>query len=430
VNKGAQAIEGATAGLPAAKALNIGGRAALEGASAAGITGLQTGGDPEAMRNAAIAAGGTSAALGAAGAAMPAVKRGVSEVLGKTTGAGSTAIREAMESPSPEFTAAMRKNVNEMDILADLKGALRNVRSKRAADYRAALSQVAQNTRPLDASPLRRELLSALDDYGIRVSPEGRDLILNSTARIDPTDVLDFSRSRLSDAASQNDVKKITGDIVSWGLHPEDNTPLGLDTLKQRIGNEYSETGDARAFVDRLRSQTRQILSRVPAYNEMTKGYETASRFLDQLKDLSLDSKNPGTAIRKMTTVLNQNNDYRQMLIDALDQYTTHDLKGQVAGNALSKWMPRGIMGPATGISIIAGLAKGIITPHAAATLMLTSPRLMGETLSAMTQLRPILSGAAAVAPSVAATTQRMSDVQQPSTAQRLGQSIAQQPNQ
>jgi hypothetical protein len=49
-------------------ALRIGGRAALEGAAAAGVAGVQTGGDTEAMKDAALTAGGTTAALGAVAA--------------------------------------------------------------------------------------------------------------------------------------------------------------------------------------------------------------------------------------------------------------------------------------------------------------------------------------------------------------------------
>jgi hypothetical protein len=66
IGKGAKAIEAATAGMRAAKALNLGARMGLEAASAAGVTGLQTGGDPEAMRQAALTAGVTTGALGAA----------------------------------------------------------------------------------------------------------------------------------------------------------------------------------------------------------------------------------------------------------------------------------------------------------------------------------------------------------------------------
>lgn len=61
VSRGIKAVEAATK-LPIARAL---GRAVLEAAGAAGVTGVQTGGDPKAMATVAATAGGTSAALSA-----------------------------------------------------------------------------------------------------------------------------------------------------------------------------------------------------------------------------------------------------------------------------------------------------------------------------------------------------------------------------
>ena len=70
VTKGAKAVKAATTGVRGAKALNIGARAGMEAASGAAVAGVQTGGDAEAMRDAALMSGGLSAAAGvvAAGA--------------------------------------------------------------------------------------------------------------------------------------------------------------------------------------------------------------------------------------------------------------------------------------------------------------------------------------------------------------------------
>lgn len=73
ISKGAKAIEGATAGLRAAPVVNALGRAALEGVSAAGVTGLQTGGDAEQMKRAGLTAGATSTGTAAIGAGIKAV---------------------------------------------------------------------------------------------------------------------------------------------------------------------------------------------------------------------------------------------------------------------------------------------------------------------------------------------------------------------
>lgn len=89
ISKGAKAIEGATAGMRAAPVVNTLGRAALEGASAAGVTGVQTGGDAEQVKKAALIGGG----LGAAGAAVKefapplleaSAEKGMNQALGAT----------------------------------------------------------------------------------------------------------------------------------------------------------------------------------------------------------------------------------------------------------------------------------------------------------------------------------------------------------
>ncbi len=88
VRRGAKAIQGITQGMRGAGALNVAGRAALEGASAAGVRGIQTGGDPEEMEQAGLTAGGISGAMGAATAGIPALresaKKGYARALGAT----------------------------------------------------------------------------------------------------------------------------------------------------------------------------------------------------------------------------------------------------------------------------------------------------------------------------------------------------------
>lgn len=77
VGKAAKLVEGATTGLRGAQALNIGARAALEGAAAGGVAGVQTGGDPQAMKDAALQTGAITAGLGTAAAAVPGVTKGL-----------------------------------------------------------------------------------------------------------------------------------------------------------------------------------------------------------------------------------------------------------------------------------------------------------------------------------------------------------------
>ena len=130
--------------------------------------------------------------------------------------------------------------------------------------------------------------------------------------------------------------------------------------------------------------------------------------------------KNPGTAVRKLTTLLNQNNSYRQILAEKLSQYTPKDLEGQLAGLNLSKWAPRGIMGPASGIGLVYGVATHALSPMMAVTMAMTSPRLMGEMLTFIAKLPkvPGLSQAArtavAIRPDLAVSQAAKRQEQQP----------------
>lgn len=384
ISKGAKAVEGVTAGMRAAPLVNTGARAALEGISAAGVTGAQTGGDTSQMKTAGLTAGATSAALPAVGALA---RKAGPAILGKTTGAGEESIRVAANSADrPAFTKAMRGGTDEPEIVGNFKQAVGNAQASRSADYRAQLAKISQQQGPpLDITPVRQELLKRLQNFRVKVTPNG----------------LDFSRSVVP-PGEENTVKQIAEDVIGW----DDYTPLGVDALKRRIGNQYSHNSDVRALMQAVKDSTRGVLNTsVPGYADMTKGWETASKFINEVvPEFSLGpNAKTGAAIRKISYALKQNNEYRQMLTEALDQFTNSDLKGQLAGYHLKDTLPKGLMGVGSGIGILGAIATGNLTPGAAVAMLSSSPRLVGETLSAMAKLRGAGSAIGAAIPRVAA---------------------------
>ncbi len=375
---GSAALRGAAGVADAANAGRLAG-ALRTGAGAAGRVAVET--NP-------IVQGGR-AAIGAGKLAARAGSTVIPEVLGKTTGVGSSTIKQALANPSPDLVNAMRGGLSDTDMVEHFRDALQNVKDARSADYQQRLAQIPQTVQ-LDITPVRDALNRGLANHNVRVLPNGD---------------LDFSRSTLRDPASQAIVQGMHEDLSGWGSQPGDLTPRGVDILKRRVDDVYAPTNNARSIVQSVKATTRDVLNQgVPGYPEMTGGYADASKFLDQLKDLSLESSNPGTAVRKLTTLLNQNNGYRQALIDHLSQFTPADLQGELAGQALSKWAPRGIMGPASGIGLIYGVASHAISPVSALATAATSPRLMGELMVALSKLRPsgpVLPSAASVSPNV-----------------------------
>lgn len=353
-------------------------RAATQAGVGAGVSAVQSGGNPGATVAGAVL-GGAGPVLG--GAIDAYGSKVIPELLGRTTGAGAKSMREALTNPTPELIDAMRGNTSEADILSNFKDALHNVKQTRSADYQARLAQLPQNI-TLDATPITAKLGQMLQKFNVKFTQNG----------------LDFSRSTL-DKSAQGEVESIVNDVAGWGSQPGDLTPAGVDILKRRIGNMWSPNGDARALIQGVKSSANDVLTQnVPGYADMTKGYESASRFLDQLKDLSLESKNPGTAIRKLTTTLRQNNDYREVLTDALSQFANVDLKGQLAGLALSKAGPQGLASAGAGVELLTALAHGALTPVAVAGMAAASPRLMGELMVAMSKAGPLLKAGGSVA--------------------------------
>lgn len=332
---------------------------------------------------------------------------GASELLGLTTGERGEAIRTAAERMGPTVKAAIRGQTTELDILSDFRDSLQQVRVARGERYRAQLAAITSaGSPPLDLSPVRSNLDVILPKFGVREVPPPptpargetlaefmtRDATYKATYRGLQPGELDFTRSTIHNPADQARVKGLVKDVRGWGARPDDLTPLGVDTLKRRIDDFYSDSSQARALVVDIGSGVRDVLKTVPGYPQMTRDYAIASGFITNVeRELSLGARaGKGTAIRKLTYALRQNNEYRKVLTEALEGFTGADLKGQLAGYQLSKWAPRGLMGPLTGTAILAGVMKGMVNPAFLAELSLTSPRAVGELLIALSELKRI----------------------------------------
>lgn len=313
-----------------------------------------------------------------------------SEAMGLVTGTGGDAIRTAFNSPSIAFKEALRGDVTIDQIADKVKAAVQQVRKQRGNEYRARLSGL--QPMDLDMRPVQQQLIQELNDFKVKLTP----VVNRKTGAT--TIVPDFQTSKLGDVAAQNQVRKVIRDVLDWPSRnnvPVDAVPHEmLDTLKQRLDAYYGQTSDARALTSSVRGSVRQVLSQVPGYNEMTSAYETATRFLDEVEP-ELSAKRTtmkGTTVRKLTHALNQANEYRQTLVDALDTKTRSQIHDQLAGAALHKWAPRGLMRTVAGHQIL--YAMGIaFQPSALLSLALTSPRLVGEMVSGAGDLKKMAGG-------------------------------------
>ncbi len=298
-----------------------------------------------------------------------------SEAAGFVTGAGGGAVKEAYTNPSKGFYQGLRGKVSPEAIVDEAKQALGTAKANRSSSYQSDLAKIKTNGQPLNITPLQKELSNQLKKFGVEM---------------DETGGLNFDNSTISDPAEQAKIQRAYDDINRWGKNPNNLTPAGVDTLKRRLDNLYSPNSDVRAFTATLKNKARELLNnQVPGYEEMTKAYQQASDFIDDVtKGLSLsDRASTDTALRKLASALKQNNEFRTELVKQLEEIGGKDLTGKIAGYNLSAALPRGLFGKLVEGSTVLAAFKGLASLFSLPTLSAlatTSPRLVGEVVAAL----------------------------------------------
>ena len=386
---------------PAGLLSRLGKRAATEAIQSGGVTALQTGGDVGKVTEAtALGALGVPVMKGAgflgkkagilakkaAGPISEAATKYAAEGAGKLTGTGEAAIREAFENPNVvNYIKQAGGDVNKLqnDALDIARTGLSNLRESRGADYVRRLQGIKADTRSLDdafnsfRSGATSKLTDKADGFGVK--------LLQKDTLNGPVNVLDFSDSTIVTKAHQDVLQRAFNDVQRW----TDNSPAGLDTLKKRLYQirdniPVTEGGGARRYVTDLAQGVDDILKKnVPKYQEMTSAYREASDLIEEIeKALSLkDSSATDTAIRKLSSVLRQNNELRLNLIKQLEGATNQDITGRLAAAQFAPSAPRGlagVLGPLGGAGAFSvGNIPGLLLYLAA-----SSPRLMAKFLN------------------------------------------------
>lgn len=293
--------------------------------------------------------------------------------VGFTTGAGKASILKAFEG-GKELTDAMRGKVSGEDILGTAKGALQSIKDDRAATYLPRLNDLSQNVTQLDMIPITDTLGKLEKSFNIKrnVNPQ--------TGAVS----LDFSRSTINKSAVA-DVKDIISLVEDWVSDPAYQTPSGLDILKRKLGDFYSDSKNSRALVTSLKNKVKEtIIGKVPEYAKMVKDYEKSSDFIDEItRTLSVgDKATADTGIRKLMTTLKDNYDFRKELIGKVDEAAGSNLQSQIAGYNLSGLTPQGFMGKTFDVGILYS-AIAMADPKIASALAFASPRVVGEFVNA-----------------------------------------------
>jgi len=291
--------------------------------------------------------------------------------LGLQTGVGSEAIGQAYQAGKTGgetgelFKANLRGEVPQLEVLDAAKQNLAEMAMERQRVYREGMKNIKGDKTVLSLSGVDNAVKQALN----KITFKGQ--VKNEVAF-----------EKLSEAQSK---------VEAWKkLDPAQfHTPEGLDALKQQIGDilekiPYEQRTALNSINEVYNGIKSEIVKQAPTYAKTMKAYSDATDTIREIeKALSLNNKaSADTAMRKLQSLMrnNVNTNYGQRLNLAkeLEQAGGRQMMPALAGQALSEWTPRGLQ-RATSIPT-AFLAQGVGgLPLAGASLVTSSPRLMGE---------------------------------------------------
>lgn len=306
-------------------------------------------------------------------------------VLGRLAGTGSGAVNEALKSgmqqtnslnPFKSTTAydkALRGGTTGEEVVDIARTALGKIKDARSGAYQGQLQQIAQQSSPIDIRPVKNEVLDLMNKYNVKVDPA--------------TGAIDTSRIAMG-KSGRNDIKDVIAEVSSWGSKQGDNTALGLDTLKRRLDDFYSDSSQARQFVAQIRNKVKDtIVYNVPQYETMTKGYTEATKIIKDV-EAGLMLRKQGMSgrivadqtLRRLMSSMKDNFTLRQDLVNVLGKEGGSDLGAAIAGYAHNSILPVGLAGTGPALMGSAALTK-LVDPSFGALLAASSPRIQGEFL-------------------------------------------------
>jgi hypothetical protein len=297
-----------------------------------------------------------------------------SELTGKLTGTSQETVAQAFNSARAggkdldTFTNTLRGKVTPEQIVNNMRESVSLVAQNNSAAFRETLNELSDNV--VSTQPAKDNFRKTLESTGITVNPDG---------------TLNFANNKLRNVKEAQD--KIT---LAWrevnNMPPE--TTLGeLDTTRQAVKAIKSIAGDQPAanlgnmIIEDATRSVRMAGEQVEGYGKMLDNFGETSEFLTELeKGLSAgDSATVDQAYRRIATTLRTNNEQRAALVQELDNATGGALLSEVAGQQLSEALPRGLVGTYLAPVIAGGTIVGGVSPAILPSLLLASPRAVGE---------------------------------------------------
>jgi hypothetical protein len=318
---------------------------------------------------------------------------GVGEIgkgaIATTTQVGKEAVNQALKSGelgNEAFLSNLRGTSSMGDVLDLAKSSLDNIKQNKSSQYRSGMVDIKNDKTALDFNDIDNAINSARN----KVSYKGE----------------------IKDEFAADKVAKAQQAVSDWkNLDPNEyHTPEGMDALKQKIGGILEsipyEQKTARSAVQDIYNSTRKTISdQAPTYSKVMKDYSEASDLIKEIeKGLSLGNKaSADTSMRKLQSLMrnNVNTNYGQRLklAEELAKNGGENLMPSLAGQAMSSYAPRGLVGQG---EQLAGVGALLTNPSALVYAPLASPKLMGEALYKMGQGKNALKKAAGKIPMTA----------------------------
>lgn len=288
------------------------------------------------------------------------------QVLGVTTGVGADTVGQAYQAGkagNKVFMQNLKGEVPMTDVLNEAQNALGSIRQAKNDAYRSGMVDISKDQSVLNFDDVNQALSNAKDKVSYK--------------------------NQIKDKFANTKVKKAQSEINKWKkLDPaEYHTPEGMDALKQKIGSilesiPYEQKTARSAIQDIYNSTRKTIANQAPTYDKVMKDYSEASDLVTNIeKTLSLNPKaSVDTAMRKLQSLTRNNvqTNYGQrvkLAEELAKQPGGENIMPALAGQAMSEWMPRGLIGKGEDIAAILGAAH--MSPATLA-FPLAMPRVVG----------------------------------------------------
>jgi hypothetical protein len=288
--------------------------------------------------------------------------------LGAKTGVGTEPITQAVKAGregNQTFVENMRGTVPMTQVLDDAKSNLAKMNLDKQAEYRSGMVNIKNDKTQLDFTGIDKAIKDA--------------------------ESMAYYKGKVKDKTAASVLNDIKTKVEDWKKSDpaEYHTPEGLDNLKQSLWEDFGKLGQeektaysaGKQIYDAVKTE---INTQAPEYAKVMKSYsESADQIKEIERALSLGNKaSADTAMRKLQSLMrnNVNTNYGQRLelAQQLEKAGGNEMMPALAGQAMSDYLPRGIQRATTAPEGMLAYTIGGL-PLAAADVLASSPRLVGE---------------------------------------------------